>query len=128
LPGQDPVGPAGRVVVERVNLYAGSAAAVVDANRTSVVLLKASFDPGWTATVDGESVTPEMIAPALVGVTVAPGIHRVVFTYRGYGSYPLLFGTALATLVAVGVGPTLWRRRRQLLARRQPLDDGIPAG
>jgi len=112
-PGAVPAGPAGRVIAERDALEAGTAAAVIDAHRTSVVLLKASFDPGWTVTVDGKPATTEMVAPALVGVTVAPGVHRVVFTYRGFGSYPLLFAVALATLLAVGIGPVLWRRRRK---------------
>ena len=93
-------------------------ASTVLANRTAVVLLSSSFDPGWSATVDGESVTPEMIAPALVGVTVAPGVHHVVFQYHGYGSYPLLFVIALLTLAAAAVGPTLWRRHGPALVAK----------
>ena len=73
--GEMPSGSAGSVTSEEDNLASGSAAAVVTANRTAVVLLKASFDPGWQATVDGEPVTPVMVAPALLGVTVAPGTH-----------------------------------------------------
>ncbi|HEV3212943.1 MAG TPA: YfhO family protein [Acidimicrobiales bacterium] len=121
-PGESPVGPAGRVLASSEDLAAGTARAVVEANRTSVVLLKASFDPGWTATIDGESVSPEMIAPALLGVTVAPGTHTVVFTYRGYGSYALLFGIALATLVGIGVGPIVWRRRHRVGRRGRAPD------
>lgn len=112
-PGEVPRGPAGTVVSSTDDLSAGYAKAVVSANRTSVVLLSASFDPGWSATVDGESVPTEMVAPALLGVTVAPGTHTVVFTYHGYGSYPTLFVVSAATLLAVGVGPVLWRRRRR---------------
>jgi hypothetical protein len=52
-----------------------------------------------------------MVAPALVGVTVAPGVHRVTFQFVGYSSYTLLFAIALVVLVGVGVGPLLWRRR-----------------
>ena len=112
-PGEHVTGPAGRVASVNNNLSDGELSTVVVANRTSVVLLKSSFDPGWTATVDGVSVTPEMVAPALVGVTVAPGVHRVVFVYHGYGSYPLLFVIALLTLVGVGAGPFVWRRTRR---------------
>ena len=79
------------------------------ANRVSVVLLAASYDPGWTATVDGVPVVPQMVAPALVGVEVAPGTHQVDFRYVGYSSYPLLFAAALLTVVAAGV--LAWRRR-----------------
>jgi hypothetical protein len=110
-PGARSAGPAGRVVSIADDLANGRAAATVVASRTSVVLLKASFDPGWTATVDGRHVATEMVAPALVGVTVAPGRHHVVFTYHGYGSYPLLFGVALVTFVGAAMAGAIWRRR-----------------
>lgn len=109
-PGEHVTGAAGTVLSSHNDLSNGRVSAVVMANRTAVVLLKSSFDPGWTATVDGVAVQPEMIAPALVGVTVAPGLHRVVFQYDGYGSYTLLFLIALLTLVGVGVGPLVLRR------------------
>ena len=96
--GSTAQGPAGTVLSERVDLEQGRAVATVFARRTAVVLLKSSFDPGWTVTVDGEPATTEMVAPALVGVTVAPGQHTVVFTFRGYSSYPLLFGIAFIAL------------------------------
>jgi len=110
LPGEHVSGPAGRVLSTRDDLNEGRVSTTVVANRTAVVLLTSSYDPGWTATVDGVPVTPEMIAPALVGVTVAPGLHHVVFQYHGYGNYPLLFFIALLTLVGAAIGPTLWRR------------------
>jgi hypothetical protein len=120
VPGERAVGPAGRVLAVNDQLTVGSLSTTVNADRTSVVLLKASYDPGWTATVDGVAVTPEMVAPALVGVTVAPGVHHVVFVYRGYGSYPTLFVVGLLTLVGAAVGPWAWRRserrRRALYA------------
>jgi hypothetical protein len=122
-PGEHPVGPAGTVVSEVDGLFSGTASAVVQANRTSVVVLKASFDPGWSATVDGAKVTPEMVTPALLAVRVGPGRHVIVFTYHGYGSYPLLFGIAAVTLVAVGAGPTLWRRRRRATVLAEPGDE-----
>ena len=91
------------------------------------MLLKASFDPGWTATVDGVPVADQMVAPALVGVAVGPGTHRVVFTYHGYGSYAALFAVAVATLVALGVGPAVWRRRRRRgLPMARPARTPIP--
>ncbi|MGC2174147.1 MAG: GtrA family protein [Acidimicrobiales bacterium] len=114
-------GPAGTVISERVNLEQGRAVATVFARRTAVVLLKSSFDPGWTVTVDGEPATTEMVAPALVGVTVAPGQHTVVFTFRGYSSYPLLFGTGFLALVIVGLFPMFWCRNKQRLGRNRAL-------
>ena len=82
-------------------------------------MLKASYDPGWKVTVDGQPAATEMVAPALVGVTVSPGFHTVVFTYVGYSYYPLLFGIALITLVGVGVGWIRWRRFIARLTRRK---------
>jgi hypothetical protein len=130
--GSSPAGPAGRVISLRNHLFHGTVRTAVFANRTAVVLLKASFDPGWQVTVDGQAATTEMVAPALVGVTVAPGYHTIVFTYKGSSSYPLLFAIALVTLVGVGVGWLRWRRVVTRLnprrgTRRTPPDDETPS-
>jgi hypothetical protein len=114
LSGSLTSGPAGTVLTEHDDLMEGRAVATVFAARTAVVLLRSSFDPGWLVTVDGEPATTEMVAPALVGVTVAPGQHTVVFQFKGYSSYPMLFVTAFLSLIIFGIGSTLWRR----LARR----------
>ena len=106
-----PKGPAGTVVHESDDLVEGTVTARVVANRTSVVLLKESFDPGWTVTVDGRPEPTEMVAPAYVGVRVGAGHHVVVFRYQAYPDYPELFGLALAAILALGFGPWLWRRR-----------------
>lgn len=121
--GSTASGPAGSVLSLQNDLVQGEASAAVFARRTAVVLLKASYDPGWTVTVDGHPATTEMVAPALVGVTVSPGTHLVVFQYKGYSSYPLLFIVSLITLVAVGVGWIRWRRLfDRLVHRRRSLD------
>jgi hypothetical protein len=106
------VGPPGHVVVEHANLAQGKASAVVRTNRRAAVVLSASFDPGWTATVDGHPAPTVMVAPAVVGVDVGPGVHTVTFAYGGYGSYLPLFLLALAVFVLLAVGPFLWRRFR----------------
>jgi uncharacterized membrane protein YfhO len=77
-------------------------------------VLSASFDPGWTATVDGRPRPIRMVAPALVAVDVPAGTSRVVFRFHGYGGYPVwlaLSGLSLLVLAAVPVA--LRRRRRQ---------------
>ena len=112
-------GPAGTVLDLNNDLVQGEASATVFANRTAVVLLKASFDPGWTVTVDGQPAVTEMIAPALVGVTVSPGNHVVVFQFKGYGSYPMLFLIGLLILVGVGISPRRWRRLFNGRSRRK---------
>jgi hypothetical protein len=110
-------GLAGVVTRQSQNLlYGQSARATVVARRRAVVLLKVSYDPGWTATVDGRRVRTIMLAPALVGVEVSRGTHQVVFTYHGYADYPILIAVAVATQLGVGVGPWWWRRR----GRRSP--------
>jgi uncharacterized membrane protein YfhO len=72
------------------------------AARRSVVLLSASYDPGWQATVDGRPARTVMLAPALVGVTVEPGRHEIVFQYFGYRHYEALFVLALLGILAAG--------------------------
>ncbi len=92
---------AGAVVAQTDRLNAGRAAATVAMRRRGVVVLSASFDPGWTATVDGRSQPTEMVAPALVATAVPAGTHRVVFHYAGFRGYALLFAISAATLLAL---------------------------
>ncbi len=104
----------GSVIGATENLAEGQAAAVVQVHRTSVVLFKVTYDPGWTATVDGKPAPTEMIAPAYVGVRVGPGQHVVVFQFRAFSYYPELFVLALVAALALGFGPSLWKRREKL--------------
>jgi hypothetical protein len=106
-------GAPGHVVVQSANLANGRARAVVSATRRATVVLSASYDPGWTATVDGHPTPTVMVAPALVGVVVGPGVHTVAFSYTGFGSYPALFALTLIVLVGLAVGPWVWRRTRR---------------
>jgi hypothetical protein len=107
-----PAGPAGAVVSTDAHLADGRLAATVVARRAAVVTLSVSYDPGWVATVDGRAVSTQMLAPALVGVAVGPGRHSIRFRYEGYGGYPWLL--ALAGLVVVALGASLWRGRRRM--------------
>ncbi len=106
-------GKPGHVVVEHADLQNGTARAVVKTNRRATVVLSASYDPGWHATVNGHPAPTVMVAPALVGVVVGPGVHTVTFTYGGYGSYVPLFVLALAVLVVLAFAPLVWRRARR---------------
>ncbi len=92
---------AGTVVAQTDHLTAGRAAATVTMHRRGVVVLSASFDPGWSATVDGRSQPTEMVAPALVATAVQAGTHRVVFRYHGFSGYPVLFALGAAALLAL---------------------------
>ena len=111
LPAHAPLSaPIGAVLSERTDLAAGVSTAVVALHRTGVTVLSASFDPGWTATVDGHRRATLMVAPALVAVRVPRGRHTVTFTYEGERGYAALFAVAVAVLVALGVLDA--RRRR----------------
>ena len=81
--------------------------------RPAAVLLKESFDPRWSVTVDGVAQKPVMLAPSLVGVEVPAGIHTIAFQYKSYPHYPILVTIGLLTLAAL----FLWPRRGFLVSR-----------
>jgi uncharacterized membrane protein YfhO len=85
----------------------------VQLRRPGVVVLSASYDPGWTATVNGRRVPAQMVAPALVAVNVPAGTDHVVFRFRGYGDYPELLALSGLTLLVVSVAPACLRRLRR---------------
>ena len=101
LPQPSRATPAATVLAESDRLEEGLVAARVRMRKAGVVVLSASFDPGWTATVDGRRQRTEIVAPALVATTVPAGSHRIIFGYRGWQDYPLLLALGLAALVAL---------------------------
>jgi hypothetical protein len=106
-------GTPGHVVVEHADLPNGMAGAVVHTTRRATVVLSASYDPGWKATVNGRPAPTVMVAPALVGVVVGSGVHTVTFSYAGYGSYTALFVLAFVVLAGLALAPLGWRRLRR---------------
>jgi hypothetical protein len=104
-------GPPGSVVRSEESLTDGSFTGSVHATRPAWVMLKESYSPRWTATVDGKAVPTAMVAPSFVGVPVPSGTHTVVFRYRPSSAYPAYFAIGAVTLVALVVVPVLWRRR-----------------
>ncbi|HEY2158433.1 MAG TPA: YfhO family protein, partial [Isosphaeraceae bacterium] len=98
---------------------AGSATITVDdPERVEVVtasdgpaylVLADTFDPGWSATVDGR---PAPIRPAFVAfraVALPAGSHRVAFSYRPAGFTAGLVATAFGVLASLGC--LAWPRR-----------------
>lgn len=110
-----PAGPAGQVLTQSERLQDGVFDATVQASRSAVVLLKASYDPRWTVTVDGAPARPVMMAPSLVGVEVPAGRHVVRFRYAPYGDYPLLLAIGALTLLGLAV----FARRRSFGSLRR---------
>jgi hypothetical protein len=106
---------AGAVSAESANLGDGEASATVRMRRPGVVVLSASYDPGWTATVNGRPEPIRMVAPALVAVDVPPGTDHVVFRFHGYGDYPELFALSGLSLAMVALTPlcVAYARRRR---------------
>jgi hypothetical protein len=107
-------GPAGTVVSEHADLERGTVTATVDARRTAVVVLSASFDPGWRVTVDGRQATTQIIVPAMPGVRVSAGVHVVRFTYVGYQYYWELFVLCSVSLALAAVIAARWRREDEI--------------
>ena len=115
LPAVRSQSPAGAVTAQSADLEDGEASATVRMRRPGVAVLSASYDPGWTATVNGRPEPVRMVAPALVAVDVPAGTDHVVFTFHGYGDYPALFALSGLTLTLVAVAPAcmLYARRRR---------------
>ena len=105
-----------------------------DAPVASYLVLADTFDPGWSATIDG---APAPIRPAFVAfraVYVPRGRHTVVFTYRPAGFLAGLIASACGAVVALGLlawprpvatfapehGTTRWPRLARLARRRAP--------
>ena len=95
-------------------LQDGVFSASVEARRRAVVLLKATYDPRWTVTVDGVRTKTEMMAPSLVGVEVSPGRHVVRFKYSSYSHYPVLLAIGALTLLGLALYPRRARVRGML--------------
>jgi hypothetical protein len=104
---------AGTVDAERADLDDGQASATIRMLRPGVAVLSASYDPGWTATVDGRRRPTRMAAPALVAVAVPAGTDHVVFHFHGYDDYPELLALSGLTLAVLAVAPVCARRVRR---------------
>jgi hypothetical protein len=107
------IGPPGSVSFTSTSYDTGQFSGRVHANRNSWVMLKESYSPRWTATVDGQPVQTAMVAPSFVAVPVTAGDHFVVFKYKPISRYPLYFALGLLTLLALIFGPIVWRRFRR---------------
>jgi hypothetical protein len=103
--------PLGGVSAAMSSAVSGAFSATVQANRPAIVVLSSSFDPGWTAEVDGHLEPTVAMAPALVGVRVPAGVSRVRFVYVGFSGYPIL---AIGSLCGLTMLWLLGRRAKKV--------------
>ena len=85
----------------------------VTARQPGRLVLADTWYPGWIATVDGEEVPIERVAPDHRAVALDAGIHEVVFAYRPWWR-PLAW-CSLGWFVVLGVA--VWRRRTTPVSR-----------
>ena len=69
----------------------------------TTLFLKASYHPDWRAYVDGQEVTPFMVAPSYPAITLEPGEHTVRFEYKASALRTPLLIFGIATLAIVGL-------------------------
>jgi uncharacterized membrane protein YfhO len=67
--------------------------------------------PGWSATIDGNSASVEVIDGALVGVRIAAGHHRVNLNYLPAGLQLGAVVSACSAIVLLLWWLWPWRRR-----------------
>ncbi len=103
--------PAGTVRAQHADLTHGHATATLQMRHPGIAVLSASYDPGWSATVNGQPQPIRMVAPALIAVTIPAGTDRVVFRFHGYRDYPELLALSALTLAMVGAATFRMRRR-----------------
>jgi hypothetical protein len=81
------------------------------ANCKSLLVLADSDDPGWSVTVDGQSVEKITVFHALRGVVVPKGNHRVEWSYSPPGFRPglSLAGIGLVLIAGLQFWNPKWR-------------------
>ncbi|HWJ96610.1 MAG TPA: hypothetical protein VNQ33_00540, partial [Acidimicrobiales bacterium] len=97
----------GRIRSQDIELDAGRVGADVVFDEPGVLVVKANWNPGWHATVDGVDTAVVAVAPTWLAVPVTPGRHRIALTYRApAGQAPLV----VLAIVAIALG-CAWSRR-----------------
>ncbi|MGC8959062.1 MAG: 6-pyruvoyl-tetrahydropterin synthase-related protein [Chloroflexia bacterium] len=105
--------PCGRILREEVQ--GGTYTVEFTAGRACWLLLKATFHPGWEATLDGRKAETAMLAPSFVGVAVEPGGHRAVFRYRPWPLRLPLGVAGLAVFLLAALAEWQGRRLHRLV-------------
>ena len=87
--------------------------------RAGFVRVIESWDPGWSARIDGQSVPVLRVDSFLMAVAVEPGQHKIEWVYATPG---FVTGIAGSLLSLCGLGWLLWWN-----ARRSPSSVSSPA-
>ncbi len=116
LVGEEPelerVGPGTEESVVVTSYSADEIHITVDAAATGMVVLSEIFDPGWKATVDGESTEIYAANYVLRGVIVPEGTHEIVLSYPATIVKLSLLLYLIPLLALLGVGWLVRRERR----------------
>jgi hypothetical protein len=89
----------------------------VEAAATSVLEVGEHYDPGWSATVDGEPAKTVAVDGAILGAVVPAGRHEVRLTFNPVGLFLGLI-VAFGALIVVFSGPGVLHACQRLLRSR----------
>ncbi len=77
----------------------------------SVVVVKTTYHPKWSATIDGRHADTFMVSPSYIGLLVPAGIHRIRVEYRSGALKNVLLAISIATVA----GAIVARRKLQMI-------------
>jgi hypothetical protein len=89
----------------------------VEAAATSVLEVGEHYDPGWSATVDGEPASTVAVDGAILGAVVPAGRHEVRLIFNPVGLFPGLI-VAFGALIVVFFSPGVLHACQRLLRAR----------
>jgi hypothetical protein len=102
--------PRGRVIGESSGPSRYAAAVSTEGPGPTTFMLKVTWHPGWSATIDGAPAPVRRVSPDFLAIDVPLGEHRVRFVFaRPAWTWALLW--ADLALVLGLVGWSVWRKR-----------------
>ncbi|HQY30674.1 MAG TPA: YfhO family protein, partial [Thermomicrobiales bacterium] len=120
--------PAVAGAAEQVTITSYSADEIrltVNASSTGMVVLSEIWDPGWSATVDGQDAEVWAADYALRGIVVGPGTHEVVLRYDATIVKRSLLAWFVPLFALVGLCIPWPDRRRRTWAEAEPTEADI---
>lgn len=70
----------------------------INVQKEGIMFTSIPYEKGWAIKVDGEEVTPEVIANAFIGIRLSIGQHQIEMTYMPQG---FIMGLTLTALCAI---------------------------